>query len=911
MIFLFFISGFKTFLRSVFLIFIAGSFALSAYAQDTASTPSEILKTIKLDFENRNRGAFEYRIVKKPKLGIALSGGGLKGFAHIGVIEVLEEEGIPPDYLACSSIGAIVGGLYAVGYTPQELERFAMDTDWRRIFLDSPERSSQFLQQKSDQNRHLLVLRFDGIEPYIPQAISQGQQILSTINSLILRASFNPHSSFDQYRVPIRIVATNRDNGEETIFREGDLAQVILASISVPLLLYPVKIGDDYYWDAGLRNNVPTNVAREMGSDVVIAVNTTAGLRKEDRMEYPWQITDQVTTIMQMSRNEELLDLADIVIDPDLKDRDSYDFESIEEFIELGRKETRKMLPLIRVKLAEAGNNNDNDYYITPDRIRITGYEKIDLEFIQEKINSAPRKTLTQLDILADLRAIYETGFFQDVRAEILKTNNELILDLIVTENPLVDKLVITGNSLFTEQQIIKMSPPSQYEVFNSHIALEFIQNIYERYIEEGVSLLQVKTFKIDPLSNTLYVKIDEGRIHRVEIVGNELTRLHVIKREFTLKKGEIFNFYRAQRGISNLYGSGLFQKVQPIIEFEDEKLIIKINIEEQKPEMMRLGARYDSDSETKVNLELVDDNFIGTGMKSLIQGSFGQRFTGFKYRFRADRIFQSYLTFDGDLHFSSTLNFMSDQRQDYIRRGDFRDTRIGATIAFGTQLGRLGNVSAIFNLENAKIEAYPFENLESEYAEQFYDLVNEDVELRTIRIQSVVDTRDSYPFPTIGTFSTVYYETAAPTLGGKFSYVKFYSSFGVVFTIHKRHTFQPEFKFGSGDEALPYSQRFRLGGMHSFFGKGRDTLHGRVMLATNLGYRYKIPLRNMFDTYLKLRYDIINIAENSEDFKLKEFKIGIGGSITVSLPIGPLEIGYGSIPGELDRIYFSLGHDF
>ncbi|MCP4726631.1 MAG: BamA/TamA family outer membrane protein [bacterium] len=893
------------------LIFLVGLAATSVYSQDNPTFPSTPMKTITLDFENKNRGAFEYKRVIKPKLGLALSGGGLKGFAHIGVIEVLEEEGIPPDHIACSSIGAIVGGLYAVGYTPEELQRFALETDWRRIFLDSPERSSQFLQQKTDQNKHLLVLRFDGIEPYIPQAISQGQRILSTMNSLILRASFNPHSSFDQFRVPIRIVATNRNNGEETVFKEGDLAQVILASISVPLLLYPVQIGDEFFWDAGLKNNVPTNVARDMGSDVVVAVNTTAGLRKEDRMEYPWQITDQITTIMQMARNEELLNLADIVIDPNLKDRDSYEFDSIEEFIEMGRIETRKMLPLIREKLNEIGEDDNNSYYVTPDKIRISGLRNLDQDFAQELISITRRMTLTEKDIKKDLETLFETGYFENVKADIIKSGDEMILEFQVIENPVVNNIVITGNTVFTEQEIIKMSFPGQFDVFNSHYALEFIQSIYDNYIEEGVSLVQLKTFKIDTSSNTLFIEIDEGRIHRVDITGNELTRLHVIEREFTLKKGEIFNFYKAQRGITNLYGSGLFEKVQPIIEFKEEKLIVKIIIKEQKPEMMRLGARYDNDTETKVNLELVDDNFIGTGMKSLIQGSFGQRFAGFKYRFRADRIFQSYLTFDGNIHFSSDLNFMTDHRQDFIRRGDFRDTRIGATISIGAQLGRLGNVSTVLNMENVKIEAYPYEDLDNEYSEQFYDIVNEEVELRTIRIQSVVDTRDSDPFPTIGTFSTVYYETAASILGGKFSYVKFYSSFGFVFTVRQRHTFEPGFVFGSADESLPYSQRFRWGGMKTFFGKGMDTLHGRVIFATNIGYRYKLPLRNMFDTYFKLRYDIVNIAENSEDFKLKEFMTGIGGSITVSLPIGPLEIGYGSVMGELDRVYFSLGHDF
>ncbi|MFC1564622.1 LPS assembly protein LptD [candidate division KSB1 bacterium] len=883
----------------------------SVHSQDAKIPAGNVIKTIFLDYEQETRGAFEYRKIRKPKLGLALSGGGLKGFAHIGVLEVLEEEGIPPDFLACSSIGAIVGGLYAVGYTPEELRSFALETDWRGIFMDSPDRSTQFLQQKSEYDKHILVLRFDGIKPYIPQALSQGQSILNTFNSLILRASFNPHSDFNQFRIPIRIVATNRDTGIETVFERGDLAQVILASISVPMLLYPVKIGDGFYWDAGLRNNIPTNVARDMGSDIVVAVNTTAGLRNEERMEYPWQITDQVTTIMQMERNKELLGLADLVISPPLQDRDSYDFDSIGEFIEMGREETRKLLPLIREKISDISNDDDNSYYITPDRIKIKGCRQLKEEFITGFIQSTPRKTLTEKNIKQDLESLFETGFFSDVKAEIIEENENLFLEFHIVENPLINNIVITGNTLFTEQEIINMYPAGISDTFNQHNAMQFIQRIYDSYIEEGVSLVQIKKFEIDTVSNSLYVKIDEGRIHRIEISGNEITRLHVIDREFTLNKGEIFNFYRAQRGINNLYGTGLFEKVQPIIQFEDDKLILRIEIVEQKTEMMRIGARYDNDSETELYMELADDNFMGTGMKSILQASFGQRNRGFMYRFRADRIFQSYLNFDGNFHYVSDLKFMTDNRQDFARRGDYKDTRIGASLSIGTQLGRFGNVSTALNIENVTIEAYPFETLDTEYAGYFFNSVNEEIELRTIRIQSVVDTRDQYPFATKGTYSNIFYETAGSIFGGKLSYVKFYSSLGFVYTLNQRHTFEPRVVFGSADETLPYSQRFRWGGLNSFFGKGLNSLHGRSVFAANFGYRYKIPLQNMFDTYLKLRYDFVNIAENSEDFKLKEFKFGIGGSISISLPIGPIEIGYGSALGEIDRIYFSLGHDF
>ena len=134
----------------------------------SAQTPSDTLvteKIIQLDLESAHWGPLHYKTVERPKIGLALSGGGLRGLAQIGIIDEFEKAGIPIDFIAGSSIGSIVGGLYAIGYSPSELEEFALNTNWAEIFFDSPERSSLFVSQKSELNRHIFEVRFEGITP--------------------------------------------------------------------------------------------------------------------------------------------------------------------------------------------------------------------------------------------------------------------------------------------------------------------------------------------------------------------------------------------------------------------------------------------------------------------------------------------------------------------------------------------------------------------------------------------------------------------------------------------------------------------------------------------------------------------------------------------------------------------------
>lgn len=897
------------FLYSLASILMISSAIVAGEAPDSPSSDSE--KEIILDFEAAKTGPFNYWKIAQSKLGLALSGGGLRGFAQIGVLDELEKVGIPIDYIAGSSIGSVVGGMYAIGYSPAEIEEFALTTDWAHIFSNTPERSTMFLGQKSENNRHLISIRFDGFKPYIPQAISQGQQLFSAFNSMVMRANTLPNANFDDLIVPLRIVALDKYDGTQTVFKEGNLALAILSSIAAPFLFSDVIIDGRAYVDGGIINNIPTDVARSMGSDIVVAIDCTSPLLTSEQMAFPWKQMDHYSSIMQKERNERSLRLANIVIEPELGDLDGYDVNAIGEIIELGRQKARQMIPEIMNSLNNAEESDGFLERFAVHTVSFIGNNNLSSDLLKESVETSPGSLTTERTIENDLKNLFETGYFENVKAVIKSYSEEYSVEFHIIENPRISAVTVSGSTIFPEEELRSLYVYGDNNIFNTNCGAAFISSILDLYNESGYSIAQVTEFQIDTTAQSLHVVVDEGIIAGIQILGNEKTQPHVIKREMPQKSGDIFDFFLVREGINNIYGSGLFQRVYPTIRKSGDDIILQINIEEQNTDIVRLGTRYDQDQKAKGFVEFSDDNFAGLGMKSRLHLRYGPRDQIYRYQFRLDRIFVSYLTIGGDLHYTSRTDFLTDDKRDFISRGEFNDTRIGGSLSFGRQLARFGTVSARFNIDDISVDALPFLGLDNEVRDVFFDRVNESFQLRTITLESIVDTRDKFPFPQQGNFHEIYYENASSLVGSEVSYVKIYASLGYVYTFNNKHTVESRVAAGFADETLPYSKRFRLGGMSTFFGERLYVLHGKNMIATNLGYRFKLPLQNIFDTYFTLRWDMAGMVDKSEKIRFSDFHNSFGTFISFDLPIGPLEIGYGKTIDLGDRFHFSLGHSF
>ena len=288
----------------------------------------------------------------RPKIGLALSGGGARGAAHVGVLRVLEELRIPVDYIAGTSMGAIVGGLYASGMSPDEIEQALIEMDWDTVLKDNQQRPERSFRRKLDDRLYLSKLKAgvkDG-KLGIPTAMIQGQQFNLVLNRLTVDVA--EVNDFDDLPIPFRAVATEIATGKEVVLGSGNLATAIRASISVPGVFAGVKYDGKLLVDGGISNNLPVSVVREMGADIVIAIDISTPLLTEQELTSALKMAEQLTGLLTRRNTERQiasLTSRDVLIVPPLgKLISSADFDKARLAIEIGEKEARKQQNRLR-----------------------------------------------------------------------------------------------------------------------------------------------------------------------------------------------------------------------------------------------------------------------------------------------------------------------------------------------------------------------------------------------------------------------------------------------------------------------------------------------------------------------------------------------------------------------------------
>src|SRR5256712_2338482 len=279
--------------------------------------------------------------VTRARFGLALSGGGARGMAHIGVLKVLEELHVPIDVIAGTSIGAIVGGLYASGMSPDEIAREMERVDWASLFDDRPPRPDLPYRRKQDDTNAFidfeLGLRSGRI--LLPRGLIAGQKIGFLFKSLTTRAAFI--GDFDRLPIPFRAVATDLADGSMVVLSRGDLADALRASMSLPGTLAPAEIDGRHLVDGGLVRNLPVDVARDAGADLVIAVDVTTPFDPVESLKTLADVTRQVADMVTQDNVTGQVLSADVLIRPDLAAISASNFAAGTEALLSGEEATR------------------------------------------------------------------------------------------------------------------------------------------------------------------------------------------------------------------------------------------------------------------------------------------------------------------------------------------------------------------------------------------------------------------------------------------------------------------------------------------------------------------------------------------------------------------------------------------
>ncbi|GIU03301.1 patatin [Shewanella sp. c952] len=266
---------------------------------------------------------------ERPKIGLVLSGGGAKGAAHIGVLKVLEEKNIPIDYITGTSIGSYVGGMYALGYSAAEIEAIMMNTNWDKGYSDTIPREALSFRDKETRDKYNIPINigYSDEEVKMPAGLLRGQSM-----SQLLRSSTNliqQLGHFDELSIPFRAVATNLATGEPVVLSSGSIVAAMQASASVPGALQPAVIDGLLLVDGGIANNMPIDVVKEMGADIVIAVDIGSPLVGNDELDSTIAVLNQLSTILTNASAEKqkaLLTDSDILIRPNIGELSTTDF---------------------------------------------------------------------------------------------------------------------------------------------------------------------------------------------------------------------------------------------------------------------------------------------------------------------------------------------------------------------------------------------------------------------------------------------------------------------------------------------------------------------------------------------------------------------------------------------------------
>ena len=832
----------------------------------------------------------------RPRVGLALSGGGLRGICQLAVLQVLSENNIPIDYISGTSVGSLVGGLYAAGYAPDELWAIIRDLNLADLLRDTPSRSNQFLAIKQRQSRAIVQLRLEGGKFFLPEAITPGHNLTTTLTDLLLNAPLH-EVDFNRLRVPLKIIATDLISGKKIVLQRGNLIEAMRSSVAVPLLLLPVEYDDYLLVDGGLSDNLPVEETRAFGADIVLAVDCTANLRDREEMRAPWELADQVTTIMQQEHNRKQLEKADLVLSfRDYAAALNHSGEIVKMYQEAQRR-TREIIPQLRAML------ETKKAAMAPAAVRAYRCQKV--AFISslqlgfsELIPSRAGGSCTLAGIQSDLATLFDTGYFDQLEARIQLSGADTTLVYALTPYSRLNDILFYGNSAISDS-LLKLPFASLLgRPLNRHMARTALEEVIRQYRRHGYSLAEYGQISFNEQTGVAHIHINEGRIADLHFEGNATTRRHVLEREFTLKRGDLFQLDQARSAVNNLYGTGLFDAVTLLPNPTPDGWELIIRLIEKKFTILRMGSRYDLERNGRFFIELADENLLGTSNDLTLHGQYGDRDHRLALQFNANRIFKSYLTNQVIIKREYARRY---QYENFRGVGEYERRVSGAYVSLGTQIARLGVLSGFMRLEKINITGLSGAG---------YD--PGDLVVNTFGITTVVDTRDRVPFPTTGKYNSFSYEVSAGQFpGAEVSYFKVQNQLTTYWTWRERSTFSPRLIWGTSDLTTPFSEQYKIGGESSFYGLRDEEWQGRNLIIGSLEYRYTLPWKNYLTIYLSTRYDFGAVWKNSIEVKGSDFISGRGAALAVKTPVGPIAIACGRSSVGKTRLYFTAGYDF
>jgi NTE family protein len=421
------------------------------------------------------------------------------------------------------------------------------------------------------------------------------------------------------------------------------------------------------------------------------------------------------------------------------------------------------------------------------------------------------------------------------------------------------------------------------------------LRSLYERIIESyhqaGYDLARIEKAGLDEESGHLTLDLDEGEIVGISVTGNKKTRAWVVTSYLPLKAGQLYSQHLAQRGVRNIYASGLFESVTLKLSERSGGVWVTIDVKEKDFAYAKLGGRYHETFHPEAYLKLGYANIGGTGNELSVYGRFSEYRKRFRMRLSADRVFRSMVTYSIDAYYTNDRVTQFDGDQEIGHRSD---KRFGVSASIGQQLARFGLFDVTGRYERVR---YKYSGEETAT----------DRTVASLAFDLSYDTKNRFVFPTSGRASHLSFEIASDVLGAEEVYQKSQGYLESYNQILSRLNFHPRVAIGLSKDGLPVYDLFYIGGTRQFMGTITDQLFGDKYFLVNLELR----LGPYYGLYLSGRYDMGEVFSRFEQVRVRQLRHAFGFSLALETPLGPFSISYGRAQDKYDSIYLNLGYDF
>jgi len=479
---------------------------------------------------------------KEAKVGLVLSGGGAKGLAHIGALKVIEEAGVKIDYIGGTSMGAIIGALYASGYSATELDSLFRTTDFYGLIQDNLPRSAKTFYEKEDSERYALTLPFNNFKVSVPPAYSGGQNIYNELVRLLYHVK--DVNDFSKLPIPFVCIATDIETGQEVVLNSGYLPEAIMASGTLPSLFEPSSIDNKVLIDGGVVNNYPIDKVRVMGADVIIGVDVQHGLSNRDALLSATEILLQINNYRTVADMVEKAKKTDIYIKPQIENYSIIEFNEANEIIKSG--ESAAVQKFSELQEIASRSLKDNEQLTTiglkdsimVNRLIIAGDDKHTRGYVKGKLRFKLGEKVTFEKLQQGISNLSATGNFSTNRYKLVSNGlgEDLILRLEESPNKTFLRIGAHYDDLYKSAAILNFTKKNlafRDDVASFDLILgDNVRYNLEYYIDKG----SYWSFGINSRFNDFEEEIDFGIIrNNFDIpIGTNVNTINLDVTDFT-----------------------------------------------------------------------------------------------------------------------------------------------------------------------------------------------------------------------------------------------------------------------------------------------------------------------------------------------------------------------------------------